>query len=92
MLKNWPWWCVYENRGLTNPTNTQAQIRGFELAHPNIYPIYKLLEPLKGLVLQMQSYRIFFTHRNKRISETNSGEDPVLIVQREAEALNQTND
>jgi hypothetical protein len=29
----------------------QAQIQGFELVHPNIYPIDKLLEHMKGLSL-----------------------------------------
>ena len=29
---------------MTSSATTQAQIQGFELAHPNIYPIYELLE------------------------------------------------
>jgi hypothetical protein len=29
---------------LLNSTTTQAQIQGFELAHPSIYPTYELLE------------------------------------------------
>lgn len=31
----------------------QAQIHGFELDHPNVYPIYDLLEHMKGPVLQI---------------------------------------
>ena len=27
-------------RGLTSSDTTQAQIQGFKLAHPNVYPIY----------------------------------------------------
>ncbi|ERE74806.1 small conductance calcium-activated potassium channel protein 2 [Cricetulus griseus] len=34
--------------GLTNSTITQAQLQGFELAHPNIYPAFELLELAKG--------------------------------------------
>lgn len=30
---------------------SQTQIQGFELALPNSYPIYELLECIKGLVL-----------------------------------------
>ena len=30
--------------GLTNSATTQAQVQCFELAHPNIYPIYELLK------------------------------------------------
>jgi hypothetical protein len=32
-----------------DPDTTQAQIQHFELAHPNIYPIYELLELMKIL-------------------------------------------
>ena len=41
---------------------TQAQIQGFELAHPNIYPIYELLQPVL-------SCRISMTQDNNRMSE-----------------------
>jgi len=40
---------------LINSAFTQVQIQGFEFAHPNIYPIYELLEHAKGLVLKVQS-------------------------------------
>ena len=43
---------------LTNLTTTQAKIQGFELAYPNIYPIYDLLKYMKGPVLHNQSCRI----------------------------------
>lgn len=45
---------------------TQLQIQGFEWAHPNIYPNYKLLEYMKGLVQQIQSCRIFVTQGNNK--------------------------
>ena len=65
---------------MNNSTTTQAQIQGFELAHTNIHPIYKLLKCVKGPVLQIQSCRIFMTQGNNRISERRLGEDPGLIV------------
>ena len=33
--------------GEGKPTTTQIQNQGYELAHPNIHPIYKLLELVK---------------------------------------------
>ena len=39
-------------------------MQGFELAHPNIYPTYELLELVKGPVLQTQSCRISMTQGN----------------------------
>jgi hypothetical protein len=33
-------------------------MQSFELAHPNIYLIYELLEFLKALILKKQHYRI----------------------------------
>jgi hypothetical protein len=36
-------------------------IHGFELAHPNIYPIDELTDYMKGLVLLIQNNRIFVT-------------------------------
>ena len=53
---------------------------GFELAHPNIYPIYELLECVKVPVLQIQNYRISMTQGNDRISERSPSEVPVLMV------------
>ena len=49
---------------MTSLANTQVQIQGFELAHPNIYPTYELLELVKGPVLQTQSCRISMTQGN----------------------------
>jgi hypothetical protein len=48
------------------------------LAHPNIYPIYELLEHRKGPVLQIQSCRISIMQVNNRVSKRNPGKDPVL--------------
>jgi hypothetical protein len=56
----------------------QAQTQGFELAHPNIFPSYKLLELMKGQVLKI--YSISIIQGNKRISQRSSNEHPVLIV------------
>lgn len=46
------WWCGYRrvrrDRGLTSSNHSQAQIQGFEMAHPNVYHIYKLLEHMQG--------------------------------------------
>ena len=81
VLESWPWWCGCRRAGrLTNSATTQAQIQGFELAHPNIYPIYELLECVKVPVLQIQNYRISMTQGNDRISERSPSEVPVLMV------------
>ena len=64
-----PWWHGCKRAGgLTCSVTSQVQIQGFEWAHPNIYPIYHLLEYMKGLVLQIQSCRISMTQGNNRIS------------------------
>ena len=48
-LESWPWWWGCRSAGrLTNSATTQAQIQDFELAHPNIYPMYDLPECMKG--------------------------------------------
>jgi hypothetical protein len=65
---------------LANPAITQAQIQSFELAHPNIYSIYELLEHMKVLVLQIQNCRISMTRNNNRLSQRSPSEAPVLIV------------
>jgi hypothetical protein len=54
---------------MTESATTQAQIQGFGLAHPSIYPIYDQLEHVKGWVLQIQSCRISMTQDNNRISD-----------------------
>jgi hypothetical protein len=51
---------------------------GFELAYPNIYPIYELQEHVKGLMLLNQSCRISITQSDNRISEKSPGKDPEL--------------
>ena len=75
---------------LTSSDTSQAQIQGFELAHPNIYPTDELLECTKEAVLQFQNYRISMTQGNNRKSERSSSEDPALIVKQKPEASNQT--
>jgi hypothetical protein len=50
------------------------------LARPNIYPIYEHLMHMKGLVLQIQSFRISMTQDNNRIMERSLSEDPSLII------------
>ncbi|KAL6091725.1 hypothetical protein STEG23_016553 [Scotinomys teguina] len=59
---------------------SHAQNQGYELAYPNIHPIYDLLEDVNRLVLQTQSYRISMTQGNIRISKRSPGDGPVLIV------------
>jgi hypothetical protein len=51
------------------------------MAHSSTYPIYELLEHVKGPVLQNQSYKISMTQGNSKISKRSPGEDPVLMVQ-----------
>ena len=62
------------------------------MVHPNIYPIHELLEHLKGLVLQIPSYRISMTQDNNRLSVRSPSEDPVLIVWQKPEAWNHASD
>ena len=57
------------------PSSTQAQIQGFESAHPNIHPVCELLELMKGPLLQIQSRRISMTQGSNRRSERS----PVII-------------
>lgn len=53
------WWHKCEGAGrLTGSDSTQAHIQGFQLAHPNIFLIYELLEHKKGPVLQIRSCRV----------------------------------
>ena len=65
---------------MTNPATTQAQNQGYELAHPNIHFIYELLEPVKGMNLQMQSSRISMTQDSNRISKRSLSKTPVSIM------------
>lgn len=63
VLAHWLWWCSYGRAVLmTNSATTQAQIQGFALAHPNIYPICELLKLTKGLVLPNQSCSFSVQH------------------------------
>jgi hypothetical protein len=100
----WPSWKTFwracpggGNKGglacwLISSAATQAQIQGFELAHPKIYIICDLLGFMKGLVLQIQSCKISMTHGNTRITRSSSSEDPILTVPAKPTILNQTND
>ena len=65
---------------MTNSATTLASTQGFELAYPNICPIYELLKHVKGPLLQIQSCRISMTQGNSRISKRSPSEDPVLMV------------
>lgn len=56
-----------------------AQIRGFELTHPNLFPIYELLKLVKGRVLQILSFGISMAQGNYRLLERRPSEDPVFI-------------
>jgi hypothetical protein len=75
VLESWPWWCVCRRAGwLINSAVYPGP--------PNTYPIYDLLELVKGPVLQTVICRISTTQSNNKISERSPGEDPVLIVSR----------
>lgn len=52
---------------------SHAQIRGFEIVHPNMYLIYELWDRLNEPVLQKHSCGIFVTQDNNKIYK-----DPVL--------------
>jgi hypothetical protein len=65
---------IQENWQTDHIRSSQAQIQGFELAHPNIYLI---MECMKGLVLQIQNYRISMAQDN-RLSEWSPSEVHVL--------------
>lgn len=72
-------WC--DDWGLWN--STQTYILGLGLAHPIIFPIYDLLECVKGLVLQNNSWRISMTRGNSGISERSVGKGlGVMVCQR----------
>ena len=60
------------------------------MALPNIYPIFDLLERVKGLALQDHSYRIFMTWGNSRLSERRFSEGLSLMLYQKPEALNLT--
>ena len=77
---------------MTSSDTSQAQIQGFELAHPNIYPIYELVESIKGLAVQIQSCRISMTQGTRGYLRGSPGEDPVLMVQQKSESSNKTDD
>ena len=67
--RNWyrqgsPKWCGYRRASrLTNSATTQAQIQGFELAHPNIYPTYEL-----KLKLKLKSSKKIKSYKQKKSS------------------------
>ena len=42
------------------------------MTHPNIYPIYELLEHIKGIVLQIQNYRSSMTLGSNRRADEGS--------------------
>lgn len=78
--------------GPTTLVTTQEKFHDIDLAHPNIYPIYELLEHMEGPVLLNQSCRISVTHDNSRISKRSLYKGPELVVQKKPETQNQTND
>lgn len=58
------------------------------MVHDNIYPIYELLEYMKGLVLWNKNCRILMTRGSRRIMEMSIDEGPVICYVNKA--LNQT--
>jgi hypothetical protein len=53
---------------LTGAVLESSGLNNCELVYPNIYPMYELLEHMKGLVPQSQNCRISMTQGN-RISQ-----------------------
>jgi hypothetical protein len=53
---------------------TQTQIQGSEPTHPNIHPIYALLQHMKGQVLHIQSCRVSMAQGNSRVSKRSPSE------------------
>lgn len=60
--------------------NDSGPESGYELAHPNIYHNRKLLQLMKGPILQTQSCNISTTHGSSRITKRSPSEDPAWIV------------
>lgn len=88
MLESSPWWGGCWRAGvLTDSATIQIQIQDSEMAHPNTYLIYKLLERVKEPVLLIQNGRIFMSWGSNRISQWSSDKDPVLMGQQKPEAL-----
>ena len=63
VLESWPRWYGCGKDILDDMS--EGELSGC----PNIYPMYELLEHMKGLVLQIQSYRLSMTQSNNRVSE-----------------------
>lgn len=72
--------CRVQGRGMINLATSQVQIECFEWAYPNINPICDLLEFVKGLVLQIQSYRISINQGNNRITGSKPYKVPLSVV------------
>jgi hypothetical protein len=60
---------VQESWQADQPSYTQAQIQGSELAHPNTYPIDDVLERVTALVLKIQSCWISMIQGNNRTAK-----------------------
>ncbi|KAL6053895.1 hypothetical protein STEG23_003722 [Scotinomys teguina] len=78
--QSWPWCCECQRARSVGPRAELplllvdccvgwAQNQGHELAHPNIHPMYQLLEHVKGPDLQIESFRISTTQNNNRIAK-----------------------
>ncbi|ERE82394.1 small conductance calcium-activated potassium channel protein 2 [Cricetulus griseus] len=64
---------------MTNSATNQAQIYHFELVHSNISFLYELLEHVKELDLQNQSYRNTMTLGGSRLSKRSLSGDSSSI-------------
>lgn len=60
---------------MNNYTASQVSIQGFEFIHHKIYPIYDLLEHMKGLVFHTKSCRVTMTQGNNIISARSLHQD-----------------
>lgn len=66
MLESSHWWWLWRKAGrFINPYTTQAHNHFYDLAHPNIHLIHELLENVKVMDQQIQSWRISMTQGNK---------------------------
>ena len=92
MVESSPWWWRQRRTGgLSNSAATQAQNEDFELAQPNINPIYNLPAHVTGHVLQTQGCKkTSMTQGNNRMPKRNPTEGPVSMMQKKPEASSQT--
>jgi hypothetical protein len=81
VLERFFWWCCcWRGSKLTSSAATHDQIQDFELASLKNDTICDILENAEGLVLRIQSCRIFMPQSNNRITGRRPSEDPILMM------------